>query len=206
MGTVNLTGAATLPASSVGPRPHLLGTSAGHGGGQFLRATTDTRGVDPQSIATAESWCYGARGDFVWALGTPPITSSRMATLRDPDRPNLNDGFESIPYNALRPTVFKGDAPQKLVPFLGAGASRLPTDSSDPAVKPIEPALLDAVAAALNVAPEDDERNALLEIGIAILARLEKSEESPTVPTRRWIIPRVVFALSSRMACAKGKP
>jgi hypothetical protein len=93
-----------------------------------------------------------------------------MARLRDPNRSSKNDGFGHIPYPSLAQQFLK-EAEQRLVPFLGAGASRptIPT-SPDAVPDPIDPALLAELTTRLDVVTPDAKM--FLEIALAVIARL----------------------------------
>jgi len=93
-----------------------------------------------------------------------------MARLRDPNRSPKSDGFGSIPYPWLSQQFLK-DSEQRLVPFLGAGASRpLVPSSADAPPKAVAPELLEELAAKLAVTSDDAKM--FLEIAVAVLLRL----------------------------------
>jgi hypothetical protein len=104
-----------------------------------------------------------------------------MARLRDPNRPSKSDGFGHIPYPSLSQQFLK-DAEQRLVPFLGAGASRstIPT-SPDTVPDRIDAALLAELATKLNVTTPDAKM--FLEIALAVIARLNAAPAPPRSKT-----------------------
>ena len=101
-----------------------------------------------------------------------------MARLRDPKRPTRNDGFGSIPYPALSQQFLK-DSEQRIVPFLGAGASRPIVSSAEAPPTAIDPALLEELTGKLQIKTED--ARMFLEIALAVLARLNAAAEAPAV-------------------------
>ncbi len=97
-----------------------------------------------------------------------------MAHLRDPNRVPRDDGFGHIPYPALSRQLLK-DAEQRLVPFLGAGASRPTVPQADTAPPPLDPVLVRELIDQLHI--KSDDGRMFLEIAIAILSRLEMAGE-----------------------------
>ena len=104
-----------------------------------------------------------------------------MARLRDPNRPAKNDGFGHIPYPSLSQQFLK-DVEQRLVPFLGAGASRPAMPSSPDSVPDrIDPALLAELTTKLAITSPDAKM--FLEIALAVIARLNASPSAPRSKT-----------------------
>jgi hypothetical protein len=99
-----------------------------------------------------------------------------VAQLRDPDRVPRDDGFGHIPYPALSRQFLK-DLEQRLVPFLGAGASRPTPQPSDAPPPSIDPVRVRELIDQLQV--KSDEGRMFLEIALAILSRLEQAGEAP---------------------------
>lgn len=103
-----------------------------------------------------------------------------MARLRDPDRPNkYKDKFGNIGYGDIAPLLMCGRQ-QRLVPFLGAGASRPGSSQSDEITAPADPALLDELAGKLAI--QTEEARLFLEIAVAVVARLNAPGEAGTPP------------------------
>jgi hypothetical protein len=101
-----------------------------------------------------------------------------MARLRDPKRPKRNDGFGNIPYPVLSQQFLK-DSEQRIVPFLGAGASRPTIPTAESPTTAIDTALLDELTTKLQIKTED--ARMFLEIALAVLARLNAAAEVPGV-------------------------
>jgi hypothetical protein len=101
-----------------------------------------------------------------------------VAQLRDPERVPRDDGFGHIPYPALSRQLLK-DAEQRLVPFLGAGASRPTTPPGDSTPPQINPVLVSELIDQLEL--KSDDARMFLEIALAILSRLEMAAETPPV-------------------------
>ena len=99
-----------------------------------------------------------------------------MARLRDPERSPRDDGFAHIPYPALAQQFLK-DQEQRLVPFLGAGASRPFVPSAGDLPTACDPALLADLTTRLSV--QTDDAKMFLEIALAVLARLNASPGPP---------------------------
>jgi hypothetical protein len=92
-----------------------------------------------------------------------------MARFRDPGRADPDDGFANIPYGVIAPLLMGGHE-QRLVPFLGAGASRPASAASEAIPAPVDSALLQDLTTRLHVQTED--ARLFLEIALAILMRL----------------------------------
>jgi hypothetical protein len=102
-----------------------------------------------------------------------------VAQLRDPGRVPKTDGFGDIPYAALSKQLLK-DAEQRLVPFLGAGASRPAVALTEATPARVDRELLQELVEKLQVRTED--ARMFLEIALAILSRLNTAGEA-TAPT-----------------------
>lgn len=100
-----------------------------------------------------------------------------MARFRDPKRPKTPyDGYADIPYPDVAPRLMRAKD-QGLVPFLGAGASRPFTPSSDTRAAALEAARIDSLAGQIGI--RSDAARLFLEIALAIIQRLEAQTGPP---------------------------
>jgi hypothetical protein len=124
-----------------------------------------------------------------------------MARFRDPRRANRNDGFGDIPYADLAQRLLQ-EPEQRIVPLLGAGASRPVSKGVPDTASPIDPSLLAELAAKLQIKTEDAQL--FLEIALAITARLNIPLPTPTTPQSTYEAVRTSVSAPSAAELAQA--